>query len=46
MHKPAYRNKGQANNVYRNAFVDARSIYHNLLEITNEFVIESPSLIN
>ena len=39
LHKPSYRNKGQANNVYRNSFTDARTIYHNLLEVVNDFVI-------
>lgn len=36
--KPTYRNKGEANNVYRAAFVDARKIYHSLTEVLNDLI--------
>lgn len=41
--KPFYRNKGEANNIYRSAFADARKIYYSLGDIVNDLIV-SPSI--
>lgn len=40
IHRPLYRNKGEANKIYRDALSDARKIYYNLLEVAPSFIYQ------
>jgi hypothetical protein len=43
IHKPQYRNQGEANKVFREGFSEARRIYHNFVDILPEF-LTSPNI--
>jgi len=38
MNKLFYRNKGEANSIYRNAFDEARKIYYSFLDYLPNFI--------
>jgi len=37
--KPVYRNKGEANKVYREGFTESRKVYYSLMEILPDFIV-------